>query len=104
MTDYQKALELRFESSDLGETTVKDYLIQLLITLLSEEENFSVKRPFGNSGWLDDLVSPLIENGFIPGTIERYPDGDVDIEYQHADAIAFLTNLVRFAFDSRLNA
>ena len=46
------ALSVEFYCEDLDETlTVKDYLKTLLHTLWDEEDGFSGKRPFGNSGW-----------------------------------------------------
>ncbi|MDF2695260.1 MAG: hypothetical protein K0S65_3643 [Labilithrix sp.] len=43
------------DGGDTDATTVGEYLAELLITLLTEEEGFSGKRPFGNSGWIADL-------------------------------------------------
>lgn len=54
-----------------GETTIKEYLKELLLTLLNEEDCFSGKRPFGNSGWMLDIMQPLVEAGLIEGTLDE---------------------------------
>lgn len=64
------ALDTKFFCLDLDEeVTVRGYLKALLTTLLDEEESFSGKRPFGNSGWLYDLARPLISAGVVEGQI-----------------------------------
>ncbi len=45
--------------------TVLDYLRELLELLWQEQDGFSGKRPFGNSGWEWDLYVPLAKAGFI---------------------------------------
>lgn len=70
------ALDVRFDS-DIGENkTVRDYLHELLQTLWRETEDFSGKRPFGNSGWEFELYAPLIKSGHISGRLDE--DGYVD--------------------------
>ena len=60
----------------LGASTVRGYLIELLATLWREQEGFSGKRPFGNSGWEYDLYAPLLKAGFIAGAFDE--DGCVE--------------------------
>lgn len=48
----------------------------MLKELWREKEGFSGKRPFGNSGWENDLYEPLIKDGFIVGTLDE--DGYVE--------------------------
>jgi hypothetical protein len=43
--------------------TLRAYLKELLLTVWDEEEGFSGKRPFGNSGWQHDLAGALIRAG-----------------------------------------
>jgi hypothetical protein len=62
-------LDLPFNFED-KELTIRDYLKLLLLTLWEEQEGFSGKRPFGNSGWERDLYIPLIKAGVIAGTID----------------------------------
>jgi hypothetical protein len=63
--DFAAALALRFDSDAGDDLTVKQYLHALLRTLWDEQESFSGKRPFGNSGWDFDLYAPLAKAGFI---------------------------------------
>lgn len=60
--DIQAVLNCPLEENDSGADTVKGYLKALLFTLWDEDEGFSGKRPFGNSGWEYELTEPLIEN------------------------------------------
>ncbi len=70
--DHKSALELRFDS-DAGENeTIRNYLYALLSTLWQEEERFSGKRPFGNSGWEHDLYRPLALAGYVDGDSHGY--------------------------------
>lgn len=68
----KKILDLRFYSNDLGkEITIKDFFKALLRKLFEERENFSGKRPFGNSDWDGDLCVCLIENKIVNGEIDK---------------------------------
>lgn len=77
--------------------TVRDYLHNLLLTLWREEESFSGKRPFGDSGWQHDVYVPLIKHGFIPGTLDEY---DCIEEYDHDMAMAFVMDLISECFET----
>lgn len=46
--------------NDAQAETVRDYLTSLLLAVWDEEEGFSGKRPFGNSGWSSDIIDALI--------------------------------------------
>ena len=60
------ALAVVVVDSDLPEgTTVRGYLETLLATLWRDEEGFSGKRPFGNSGWQSDVTRALAVAGFV---------------------------------------
>lgn len=67
----QQVLDLPLEENDARAATVRGYLIELLATLWREQEGFSGKRPFGNSGWDGELLMPLIRAGFVGGTIDE---------------------------------
>lgn len=45
--------------------TIGDYLRILLITLWTEQEDFSGKKPLGNSDWPEELYEALHHHGFI---------------------------------------
>lgn len=56
-------LNIYLPENDAGALTVREYLVKLLLEVWQEGEGFSGKRPFGNSGWENELVTPLAENG-----------------------------------------
>lgn len=77
-------LDLKFKSFDFDEKmTIREFMQQLLKTLWMREEDFSGKRPFGNSGWQIVIYKCLIENKLIAGSVDEY---DVDVDnYDEAD-------------------
>lgn len=82
------ALDCEMLDNDPGARTVRDYLHELLATLWQEEEDFSGKRPFGNSGWTHDLYRPLVKGGFVTGSFDE--DGYLDdFDREAADALVF---------------
>jgi len=74
MTSKQ-ILDLPMQDNDAGAATVRGYFISLLLELWAEQEGFSGKRPFGDSGWEFDLYQPLIFAGLVEGKVE---DGVVE--------------------------
>ena len=72
-------LDMKFRSDDLGEITFREYFHKLLQTLWYEDEGFSGKRPFGNSGWSWDLIRGLVAKGLVAGSFDKFGDVDVDI-------------------------
>jgi hypothetical protein len=63
--------------SDAGDgLTMRQYLWTLLQTLWVEQEGFSGKRPFGNSGWDYDLFKALVVAGYVEGKLDA--DGFLD--------------------------
>ena len=70
-----RALDTRFKS-DIGDSeTIRQYLYQLLRSVWRENEEFSGKRPFGNSGWQYDVYKALVNGGYeAPNfqTVARY--------------------------------
>ena len=78
-------LDLKFKSNDLGKkVTIRQFFFELMETLWIEQECFSGKRPFGNSGWDGDLIKCLIKNKLIKGKLdeddclEDYDNKEVD--------------------------
>lgn len=53
---------------DLGRVSFRTYFKKLLTKVIVEEEAFSGKRPFGNSGWFYELAAGLVKHKLIPGT------------------------------------
>lgn len=64
-------LEIKLKQNDASAETIGDYLKTLLIKLWSDEEEFSGKRPFGNSGWQWTIYESLIENNIINGELDE---------------------------------
>lgn len=93
-------LDAALATQMLGEfedKTVRDYLRELLMTLWNEQEGFSGKRPFGNSGWEYDLYTPLIKAGFIEGKLDS--NGCVDTITNSTVAHAFVSDLILAVFN-----
>lgn len=78
-----------------GVTTVKEMLQELLTKVWDEEEGFSGKRPFGNSGWKYDVAAALISQGYLSGKLDE--DGYVDsVDMTELDAL--ITKLISYIF------
>jgi hypothetical protein len=73
--------DIEFHSQELdSQVTIGDFLIELLATLWTEKDQFSGKRPFGNSSWEYDLYVALVENNIVKGKIDEWGDiEDIDI-------------------------
>lgn len=96
MTDmFKQALDVQL-FGEFEELTVRHYLQLLMTTLWNEQEGFSGKRPFGNSGWDYDLYAPLIKAGFIKGTLDE--DGYVETMGSEQKAHAFVSDLILYIF------
>lgn len=86
-------LALKIEHSDAGDDiTIREYLVALLTELWREEEAFSGKRPFGNSGWQYEVYTPLVKAGMVLGEIE---DGEI-IEMDTAAADKLVLAMIDF--------
>lgn len=68
----QEILSLPMEENDAHAATIGQYLAILLKNVWDAEEDFSGKRPFGNSGWQADIREALIQAEAVEGRI----DGD----------------------------
>lgn len=69
-------LDLPMGENDANAETVRGYFKALLRQILIEDEGFSGKRPFGNSGWFGDLEAALVKGKAVKGKIDEY--GDVE--------------------------
>ncbi len=84
--NYKDYANIPMQENDAGAKTVGEYLKLLLLTLWDEEEGFSGKRPFGNSGWQYEVYIALISAKVVDGKLDEY--GYVDeIDYHSADSI-----------------
>ena len=79
----------------VDEHTIRDYLRMLLEALWREDDCFSGKRPFGNSGWEYDLYVPLIKAGFVEGEIDE--DGFLG-EFDKQQAYSMVFELIEYVF------
>lgn len=70
-TTARQVLDLALPSNDADAATIRDYLIELLAKVWQEGECFNGKRPFGNSGWEDELYPPLITAGKVAGRLDE---------------------------------
>jgi len=97
MTDFERILNLPVDPEYLpeGVITIRSYLIRLLSDVWKDGEGFDGKRPFGNSGWESDLITPLVRAGLVGGKID-VEDGyleesdDEAAEKLIADTITYL--------------
>ena len=96
--DLQAALDVRFSCHAFDNITVRDYLYELLANVWTQNEQFNGKRPFGDSGWKDDLYGPLVRAGFIAGTVDESTvddnyGGDYDVMNEDR-ACEYVANLI----------
>ena len=83
---YKDYANIPMQKNDAGAETIGEYLKLLLLTLWDEEEGFSGKRPFGNSGWQHEVYTALLTARVVDGKLDE--DGFVDeIDYYDADNI-----------------
>lgn len=88
-----EVLNLEFYSNDLDETlTIKEFFKRLLLRLWEEQDCFSGKRPFGNSGWYYDIIICLIHNKIIKGTTDL--DGYLE-DYDKDEAFNLIEELIK---------
>lgn len=82
-------LDFKMEENDAEAATIRDYLKELLLMVWEQDESFSGKRPFGNSGWKYDIYRTLATHKLIEAEMDD--DGDIiDIkrsEYTKADKL-----------------
>lgn len=73
-------LDVPMDENDADAATIRDYLKLLLVTVWQQNEQFSGKRPFGNSGWQWDVYRALVKAKLIAGEIDEFDDCDVPRE------------------------
>ena len=84
--NYKEYAKIPMQENDAGAKTIGEYLKTLLLTLWVEEEGFSGKRPFGNSGWQYEIYTALISARVVDGKLDEC--GYVDeVDYYTADSI-----------------
>lgn len=81
--------------NDAGASTIGGYFEKLLLKLWDEQEGFSGKRPFGNSGWDYDVYTALIKTGAISGKLSD--DGYVE-EFDQDEADKAVKSIIDSIF------
>jgi len=69
----EEILNIKMVPNDADAETIRDYLKALLNQLWMEDEGFSGKRPFGNSGWQHEIYNSFDECDDIPEDTEYDP-------------------------------
>jgi|ERR1044072_2170149 hypothetical protein len=95
--ELNEILALTTMRHDLNEEiTLRQYFYDLMSALLCEQDGFSGKCPFGNSGWDYEIYLPLVKAGLIKGQIDE--DGYI-IELDDVEANEFvLTQILQPLF------
>lgn len=70
-------LDIKMQKNDARASTIGDYFQKLALAVWTENENFSGKRPFGNSGWQWEVYDALAEAGAIDGYRDEYGCWDI---------------------------
>lgn len=91
----EEILNLPMGRNDAKAETIKGYLGALLRGVWEEEESFSGKRPFGNSGWQQEVVAALAKGGAIKATLDA--DGYLQ-DYDEDEAQAAVTSAIDTLF------
>jgi hypothetical protein len=76
----EEILSLQFYCDDLDRTlTVREWFMEMVKRLWIEDEGFSGKRPFGNSGWRFDPAIAMVKAGWLAGSfsVQYGRDGKV---------------------------
>lgn len=100
---HYEALFLPMGENDAEAATVADYLGSLLHTLIVEQESFSGKRPFGNSGWIHELAYPLVKNNCIKGVYFSNEDDTYVEGYSTKELTKFAEGMVEELFETLRN-
>ena len=92
MNEAKIVLNARIEEEDSGATSLREYFKLMLQAVFDEDEGFSGKRPFGNSGWQHGLAIQLVKAGVLDGkllTDDGYDDAEFDwAEYNRVIKLA----------------
>lgn len=82
----QDVLALSMGENDADAETIGQYIMVLGAQLFKEQDCFSGKRPFGNSGWTYEVYEVLVKARVIDG--EYYDDGDLkSLDEDQAEAV-----------------
>ncbi len=80
---------IAMQSNDADAATIGEYLSKLLELVWIEDEGFDGKRPFGNSGWKQEVYNALGRAEAVAG--EEVEPGYWEIDESLADAYILAT-------------
>ena len=84
--NYKEYAKIPMQENDAEAKTIGEYLEKLLLTLWDEEDSFSGKRPFGNSGWKWEVYTALISAKVVNGKLDE--DGYIEeVDFSMADDV-----------------
>lgn len=86
-----KILDLKMTPNDAEAKTVRDYLKALLLAVWEQDESFSGKRPFGNSGWKYEIYATLVKHKVVAGKM----DGDLVDEVAEGEADEIIIKAIK---------
>ena len=94
--NYKEYANISMQENDAGAKTIGEYLEKLLLTLWDEEDGFSGKRPFGNSGWKWEIYTALLSAKVVNGKLDE--DGYIEeVDFSMADDI--VRNIILTVFN-----
>lgn len=88
------ALNTQFEHQDVGILTYREFFRACMLRLWVEGEGFSGKRPFGNSGWENDLYIGLAAAGYIDGKLVEEDEDYVEWDYDQEAGDALIEQMI----------
>lgn len=86
-------LALPMGTNDADAQTIGQYIMLVGAEVFAEQEDFSGKRPFGNSGWIFEVYEALIEAGILEGKVDE--DGYLE-ECDNDEGDAIISQLFEY--------
>lgn len=88
----QEILATPMQDNDAEAKTIYQYLQKLAYNVWQENEGFSGKRPFGNSGWEHEVYTALANAGHISSKRDSWGD----LEFNQGDADKLMDQALKF--------
>jgi hypothetical protein len=95
--NYDEILDFPYYFVDCNANNLRGYFRALLTTLWREDEGFSGKRPFGNSGWCYDVYAALVKSGAVYGIFEDETEDELE-SFDKESAIKLVYKLIDHVF------
>lgn len=89
LEELERIKNIEYHSVELdNQTTIGDFLKELLCRVWVEGDEFSGKAAFGNSGWQWEIYQVLVDNGIVKGRMTKYEELELSSkEMKKADKI-----------------